>query len=181
MSAPVAREWSSFIAWLRQSTGPLCAGMLGVDQRWRSDSRRSGRRCATNGVRTAARMPYHGPYRWLPVQRFPYVLYYEILDPTRVRVYAVAHTSRRPGYWLQRRRCPGRFRLTPEPICRPDPWQARCSPAVASTSARRTDRPAFSGSGARLPGRIRTWRRPDNPSSRFRRSATTPGRTSRCA
>jgi len=30
------------------------------------------------------------------------VLYYEVLDPTQVLIYAVAHTSRRPGYWLRR-------------------------------------------------------------------------------
>jgi len=36
------------------------------------------------------------------VRRFSYVLYYEVLDPTQVLIYAVAHTSRRPGYWLRR-------------------------------------------------------------------------------
>ncbi|HKI37123.1 MAG TPA: hypothetical protein VKA46_35040 [Gemmataceae bacterium] len=36
------------------------------------------------------------------VRRFQYVLYYEIIDPSRVRVFAVAHTRRRPGYWLRR-------------------------------------------------------------------------------
>lgn len=38
------------------------------------------------------------------VRRFSYILYYEILDPTQVVVYAVAHSSRRPGYWLRRPR-----------------------------------------------------------------------------
>ena len=50
--------------------------------------------------------PFHGPYRWMRVRRFSYVLYYEIIDPSQVRVYAVAHTSRRPGYWLRRRTQP---------------------------------------------------------------------------
>ena len=46
--------------------------------------------------------PFGTRYRWMRVRRFPYILYYEILDPFRVRVYAVAHTSRHPGYWLRR-------------------------------------------------------------------------------
>ena len=50
--------------------------------------------------------PFRGPYRWMRVRRFSYVLYYAIIDPSLVRVYAVAHTSRRPGYWLRRRTRP---------------------------------------------------------------------------
>jgi len=50
--------------------------------------------------------PFRGAYRWMRVRRFSYVLYYEIIDPSQVRVYAVAHTSRRPGYWLRRRTHP---------------------------------------------------------------------------
>jgi plasmid stabilization system protein ParE len=46
---------------------------------------------------------YQGPYRWVRTRRFPYVLYYRILDPNTVRIYAVAHAGRRPGYWLQRK------------------------------------------------------------------------------
>jgi plasmid stabilization system protein ParE len=42
--------------------------------------------------------PYQQNYRWMRVKRFPYVIYYEIRDPNPVFVYAVAHTSRRPGY-----------------------------------------------------------------------------------
>jgi hypothetical protein len=38
------------------------------------------------------------------VRRFPYVLYYEILDSFTVMIYAVSHTGRRPGYWLRRAR-----------------------------------------------------------------------------
>lgn len=51
-------------------------------------------------------VPYRAFYRWMRVRRFPYLLYYEILDPTQVIVYAVAHTSRRPGYWVRRRSHP---------------------------------------------------------------------------
>jgi plasmid stabilization system protein ParE len=48
--------------------------------------------------------PYRQRYRWLRLQRFPYLLYYEIRDPEPVLIYAVAHTGRRPGYWLWRPR-----------------------------------------------------------------------------
>ena len=42
-------------------------------------------------------------FRWMRVRKFPYLVYYEIRDPQPVLVYAVAHVSRRPGYWLRRR------------------------------------------------------------------------------
>jgi plasmid stabilization system protein ParE len=38
-----------------------------------------------------------------PVHRFPYVLFFEIWDGDTVRVLAVAHGKRRPGYWRERR------------------------------------------------------------------------------
>ena|SRR5438034_6830327 len=47
---------------------------------------------------------YNGPYRWLRLRRFPYLLYYEVVDPTQVTLFAVAHARRRPGYWLRRTR-----------------------------------------------------------------------------
>ena len=50
--------------------------------------------------------PCFGPYRWLRVRRFPYLLYYRELTPTLTLIYAVAHTRRRPGYWLRRTRRP---------------------------------------------------------------------------
>jgi plasmid stabilization system protein ParE len=40
-------------------------------------------------------------YRFYCLHRFPYVIYYECL-PDRVRVVAVAHERRRPGYWWRR-------------------------------------------------------------------------------
>ena len=46
---------------------------------------------------------YRGPFRWIRARRFPYLLYYRIFDPNTVLIYAVAHTSRRPGYGLRRR------------------------------------------------------------------------------
>ncbi len=47
--------------------------------------------------------PYRLRYRWMRLQRFPYLVYYEICAPQRVLIYAVAHARRRPGYWLRRR------------------------------------------------------------------------------
>ena len=54
---------------------------------------------------TPGRWPvFQGPDRFLRVRRYPYVLYYRVVDPTRVLIMAVAHTSRRPGYWRRRTR-----------------------------------------------------------------------------
>lgn len=45
-----------------------------------------------------------GPvYRWVRVRRFPYVLIFRERSPESIMVMAVAHTSRRPGYWRSRR------------------------------------------------------------------------------
>ena len=46
--------------------------------------------------------PYLGRFRWMRVHKFPYILYYEIITPALVRILAVAHGRRRPGYWLRR-------------------------------------------------------------------------------
>ena len=40
-----------------------------------------------------------GFYRRIRVQRFPYILVFRPRQPDEVVVVAVAHTSRRPGYW----------------------------------------------------------------------------------
>ena len=42
-------------------------------------------------------------FRFFPLQRFPYVVYYAELPPDILWVVAVAHGSRRPGYWRRRR------------------------------------------------------------------------------
>jgi plasmid stabilization system protein ParE len=42
---------------------------------------------------------YQDPFRWIQAGRFPYILYYRLFDPDVVLIYAVAHASRRPGYW----------------------------------------------------------------------------------
>lgn len=42
-----------------------------------------------------------GPYRTWRVVGFPFVVAY-VPEPDRVLVLAVAHTRRRPGYWVRR-------------------------------------------------------------------------------
>jgi plasmid stabilization system protein ParE len=44
-----------------------------------------------------------GSYRWVRVQRFRYFLVFRPRQPNEMVVVAVAHTSRRPGYWRRRR------------------------------------------------------------------------------
>jgi plasmid stabilization system protein ParE len=40
--------------------------------------------------------PALGPYRWVKVRRFSYLLWYRELSPGQLLIYAVAHASRRP-------------------------------------------------------------------------------------
>ncbi len=42
------------------------------------------------------------PCRWVRVRRFPYTLIYETRDDGQILIVAVAHGSRRPGYWRRR-------------------------------------------------------------------------------
>lgn len=58
-------------------------------------------------VQRIAASPATGPifrkaYRWVRLHRFPYLLYYRILDESQVMILAVAHSARRPAYWLSR-------------------------------------------------------------------------------
>ena len=64
-----------------------------------------------NAVDRIAFNPFSGSpvfkgYRWVRTARFKYFLYYGIHDSNTVEVFAVAHGSRRPGYWLRRTRRP---------------------------------------------------------------------------
>jgi toxin ParE1/3/4 len=49
-------------------------------------------------------MPFRKRYRCVKLSRYRYVIYYHHVDADNLIVYAVAHTSRRPGYWLYRTR-----------------------------------------------------------------------------
>jgi len=44
---------------------------------------------------------YFGPYRRVLMQRFPFSVYYEVAND-HIRVVAVAHQHRKPGYWKKR-------------------------------------------------------------------------------
>lgn len=45
---------------------------------------------------------WRGTTRRLPLRRFPYTMIYQV-KPEEVRVIALAHQSRRPGYWRGRK------------------------------------------------------------------------------
>jgi len=42
-------------------------------------------------------------HRMVRVSRFPYLMVYQPVTADRIVITAVAHTSRRPGYWRNRR------------------------------------------------------------------------------
>ncbi len=44
---------------------------------------------------------FHSPFRRYLLQKFPFAVIYSI-EPDHIRVIAVAHTKRKPGYWLSR-------------------------------------------------------------------------------
>lgn len=44
-----------------------------------------------------------GPIRGLVVPRFPYKIIYRLLQDGSIRILAIAHDSRRPNYWTNRR------------------------------------------------------------------------------
>ena len=45
---------------------------------------------------------YDGRHRWVKTKKFPYILLYRPTGQGRLTIVAVAHTSRRPGYWRGR-------------------------------------------------------------------------------
>jgi plasmid stabilization system protein ParE len=48
--------------------------------------------------------PWDDVHFWLQVKKFKYVIYYRKVSDSLVIILAVAHGSRRPGYWLRRAR-----------------------------------------------------------------------------
>jgi len=44
---------------------------------------------------------WHGAFRRLPMRRFPYSLVY-MIGTADIRILAVAHQRRKPGFWRQR-------------------------------------------------------------------------------
>jgi hypothetical protein len=45
---------------------------------------------------------FNSQVRWVRLNRFPDLLYFETLDSDHVQLLAVAHAKRRPGYWRDR-------------------------------------------------------------------------------
>ena len=43
----------------------------------------------------------HAPFRRYLLPKFPYAIIFSI-EPDHIRIFAVAHTKRKPGYWLRR-------------------------------------------------------------------------------
>ena len=39
--------------------------------------------------------------RWIKIKKFPYIIYFEVADAA-IKILAVAHEKRRPGYWKRR-------------------------------------------------------------------------------
>ena len=87
-----AREYRSASDWYRERSPEIAERFRGaVDQ--------AVRRIAAN----ADSLPtLTGMNRYVRVQGFPYVLIFRRLDRNVRMVVAVAHTSRRPGYWRRR-------------------------------------------------------------------------------
>lgn len=87
-----AREYRAARQWYRQRSVEVASAFgVAVD------------RAIDRMVEDAESLPVlTGPYRYARVARFPYVLVLRRLEAAVVMVIAVAHTSRRPGYWRRR-------------------------------------------------------------------------------
>ncbi len=42
-------------------------------------------------------------FRWVHLERYPYVIYYRVMNDALVRIHAIAHERRRPKYWTRRK------------------------------------------------------------------------------
>jgi toxin ParE1/3/4 len=88
-----AREYRAAKDWYRERS-------VDVAQRFVTAVERAADRIAAD----AEVLPVlTGTYRYVRVARFPYVLVSRRVESDVVMVLAVAHTSRRPGYWRRRR------------------------------------------------------------------------------
>jgi plasmid stabilization system protein ParE len=88
-----AREYRRAYAWYRRRS-PTAA------ERFRDEVDRAVKQIADAPLQGAV---FRGPLRWMRMRRFPYLLFYEAVDPSLIRIYAVAHGRRRLGYWLRRK------------------------------------------------------------------------------
>lgn len=46
---------------------------------------------------------YGRTHRWVRCRRYPYLVFYRVVDEQTVHIIAVAHARRREGYWRSRR------------------------------------------------------------------------------
>jgi plasmid stabilization system protein ParE len=88
-----ASEYLKARRWYVREGGPPLA------DRFRDEVDKAVQRIARNPEAWAV---FRNAYRWVRLHHFPYLLYYQILDESRVMILAVAHAARRPGYWLRR-------------------------------------------------------------------------------
>jgi hypothetical protein len=87
-----ADEYANSYAW-------YWAKVTHVAENFEREVKRSLRLMATYPMRWPV---YRGPYRRIMVRRFPFSLVYGSYEG-RLVVIAVAHGSRRPGYWRDRK------------------------------------------------------------------------------
>jgi plasmid stabilization system protein ParE len=86
-----AQEFWSALHWYQ-------ARSIRATQKFRAEFKRVAKRIAAAPYGTIHRKKY----RWMRMHRFPYLVYYKVVDPASVVVFAVAHSRRRPGYWSRR-------------------------------------------------------------------------------
>ncbi|MCE5266332.1 MAG: type II toxin-antitoxin system RelE/ParE family toxin [Planctomycetaceae bacterium] len=87
-----AREYRFARDWYRQRSTE-------VAERFKEAVDRATDRIATRGDCLPV---FARGYRYVRVNRFPYVLVFRREDDREITVVAVTHTSRRPGYWRTR-------------------------------------------------------------------------------
>src|SRR5687768_5070406 len=75
------------------------AERAGLDDEFAAEIDHAVERIAANPLSGSV---FRRRFRWIRLRRFPYLLYYVILQPDQVLVLAVAHSRRRPGYWISR-------------------------------------------------------------------------------
>ncbi len=88
-----AREYRQARVWYRRRS-PAAA------ERFRDEVNRTVKRISDAPMEGGI---FRGTIRWRRTRRFPYLLFYELVDSSLIRVYAVAHGRRRLGYWMRRR------------------------------------------------------------------------------
>lgn len=91
-----AREYQAARAW-------YAARSVSAARKFREEMRRVILRIAAAPEQGTV---YGGPYLWMRLRRYPYLLYYREVVAGQVVIYAVMHSRRRPGYWRWRTTSP---------------------------------------------------------------------------